>query len=509
MRARGGRRRHDPPGDIHAHEQRKRPGGYIVRREDRTAGRRTHFGIALRFEKLGRKSPVRLGRRYQVLVRRHSDFDAVLVEKVREAGGRHGVALLARDAPVFVGMARRDLRVRHLRRAAHEVTRMVAYHLQHRVGRDELVVHDVAQPPDAAGPRAGEVARHPVLGESLAAGRELVAVELDGRGHARGGELDDQSEDVLELRIAVHRAGVVRVEDVLRNHAGLSGLLEAPRHVASDEIDPAPHERIHRGSDRVGVRRHEHARPAGSHLVNVEPDLREPFFVRGPRHRLRFLLREHVPVAVVVVTRVVVVEPRHAAALVRRPHPLPVPLGLHYLPIRIERWNQEEDDVPEPALGVRVGSRHDLVGELHHHLRRRDLARVDVVREEDDRLPFARERIHLRRGKPARIRQRAGYALVALPIAQVLRGGDHREHEVVAVRRDPDLRELHPRRAGGESFEVRDDLVVVRQRAVRADLEAEEFRGSGELRGRRGLRRRCRRDGDREKVGAGESESHV
>ena len=101
----------------------------------------------------------------------------------------------------------------------------------------------------------------------------------------------------------------------------------------------------------------------------VEPDLREPLVVHGAGHRLRFLLREHEPVAVVVVADVVVVEPGHAAALVFGPEVLPVPLGLHDLAVGVQGRDEQQHDVVEALLCRRVVGRRERVRPLHRHLR--------------------------------------------------------------------------------------------------------------------------------------------
>ena len=85
------------------------------------------------------------------------------------------------------------------------------------------------------------------------------------------------------------------------------------------------------GIERIGERRDEHARALGAHLVLVDEELRVPLVVDGAAQGPRLGLREHVPVAVVVVADVVVVEPRQPAALVLRADVLAVVVGDHDL----------------------------------------------------------------------------------------------------------------------------------------------------------------------------------
>jgi hypothetical protein len=68
----------------------------------------------------------------------------------------------------------------------------------------------------------------------------------------------------------------------------------------------------------------------------VDEELRIPLVIDGAAQRARLRLREHVPVAIVVVADVVVIEPRQASAFVFRPDILAVVVGDHDLPVGIE-----------------------------------------------------------------------------------------------------------------------------------------------------------------------------
>ena len=184
--------------------------------------------------------------------------------------------------------------------------------------------------------------------------------------------------------------------------------------------------------------------PGRSHLVLVEPHLREPVVVDGAGDGLRLLLRQHEPVAVVVVADVVVVEPRHPAALVPRAEVLPVPLGLHDLPVGVDRRQEEEDHLVEAPLRLGVLGGGERVRPLHRHLRRADLGRVDVAGDEEEDLALADERLGLGLREAPRVGDPARDLLEALLVREVRLGRDRGQEEVLA--RASSCRGSRPRR---------------------------------------------------------------
>ena len=206
--------------------------------------------------------------------------------------------------------------------------------------------------------------------------------------------------------------------------------------------------------------------------------------VEDAADRLRLGLRQLREVAVVVVSRVVVVEPRHPAPLPPRPEVLPVPVDLHPLPVGVQRRDEEEDDLREAPLRLGVLGRGEGVRPLHRHLRRRDLARVDGARHEEDDLPVLHERGRVGLGETPRVGEAARDLADPGLVREVLRGGDRRDDHLLAERRPPDRRHLHAVRRGVEGAEVRHDLAPVGERPVRADRELQELRRSGARRPR-------------------------
>ena len=119
------------------------------------------------------------------------------------------------------------------------------------------------------------------------------------------------------------------------------------------------------GFDGIEPRRHEDARRVGTHLVHVVDDLRMPHVVQLGDGQLRFLLREHVPVAIVVVADVFLVKLGRAGALEGRAKGAAVPARHDVHAIRIKRWHQQEDGVLEDGRGCGRVFGEQAIGELY------------------------------------------------------------------------------------------------------------------------------------------------
>ena len=175
-----------------------------------------------------------------------------------------------------------------------------------------------------------------------------------GRRDPNGGHFGQQAEDVLVHRGAFRGAGPVVVVFPAMNDTSLVGFLEAKCHGGADHVLAAEDQRVLAHSYRVGVRRNEDARTGGAHLVLVEPDLRFPIDIGHASDSLRFLLRKHVPVTIVVMSDIVVVEERHLAALIFRAEILLVPVDHHDLAVGIQRRHDQQDDFVETFLDRRI-----------------------------------------------------------------------------------------------------------------------------------------------------------
>ena len=288
------------------------------------------------------------------------------------------------------------------------------------------------QPP---GHGLGKLACGPYSTSPLARPASSPALDAHGRGQARGRDLRQEARDVLPVPGGARAARPVPVVLIGVDDAALALLLQAQRHRGPDEVHLAPDQGMDVGVDGIGVGRREDARAGRAHLVLVQPDLREPLVVDGAVEGLRLLLREHEPVAVVVVPDVVVVDPGHPAALVRGAEVLPVPLRLHDLAVRIERRDEQDHDLVQAPPRLRVLRGGQGVGPLHRHLRGADLGRVDVAGDEDDRASFLDEAGHLRLGGPRGSAMRRAISFRRAQVPEVGLGGDDGHEHVLAARR--------------------------------------------------------------------------
>jgi hypothetical protein len=215
--------------------------------------------------------------------------------------------------------------------------------------------------------------------------------------------------------------------------------------------------------------------------VFVEEELRVPAVVEDAVDRPGLLLGEHIIVAVVVVTHIGMVEPRHVAAFVGRAHVFVVPVDDHHLPVRIDRRHQEEDRGVEPGEHLRVAGGGHAVHEFQGHLGRADLGGVDGTGDHRDGLALRHQRAGLVLGHPLGIGEAAGDLPVAVEVALVRFGGQDHDRHVVAEGRGPGRLDAHPVRGGVDKTQVFDDLRPGCELAVLPNPVAEEAFGRGNL----------------------------
>ena len=139
--------------------------------------------------------------------------------------------------------------------------------------------------------------------------------DRDSRGDVRACDLRQQTHRVVAERRRVFVARPVVVVHRVRRHAGAAVALQLERHRAAEQRRFAPDHRVVVGIDRVRHRRHGHPRTVASHLVHAEKDLRVPLGVEEARQIAALRQVHHERVAVDVVTRVPVIEPRHRLRL--------------------------------------------------------------------------------------------------------------------------------------------------------------------------------------------------
>jgi len=235
------------------------------------------------------------------------------------------------------------------------------------------------------------------------------------------------------------------------------------------------HQRVHQFGYGIGVGRDIDARAVRSHLVLVQPELGKPFVIDHLVHVSGLDLRKHVPVAIVVVTNIVVIEVRHWPAFVFGSEIFPVPLGDHDLAVGIERRQEQDDGVVQPLFSLIILGGGQLVGPLHGHLAGADLGGVNVAGEQEDGLALRRQRVDLLFAQPARVRQLARDLPVLRLVAQIVFAGDHRHEHVFAQRGLAQRLNLNAAGCGSQRLEVRSDLAIVGQLAVGPDFETKKL----------------------------------
>ena len=214
--------------------------------------------------------------------------------------------------------------------------------------------------------------------------------------------------------------------------------------------------------------------------MDVVEDDREPLLVELLGEDARLLLREHEPVAVVVVADVLLVEPRHGAAFPGRAERLLVPVDHEIEPVRIRARDEDDDAVVEDLAGRRVVLRREIVGEFHRHLSRGDLGGVKAARHEEDRARLLEElRLVLGLQAPG-VGEQALDLPDAVEVLEVRLGADGGEDHRRAERGFTDLAHLNAR-TGVELREVVADRLPAGELEVGADLVAEMLARSRRL----------------------------
>src|SRR5689334_23273668 len=113
----------------------------------------------------------------------------------------------------------------------------------------------------------------------------------------------------------------------------------------------------------------------------VVNNLRKPVVPEETREDLRLFEVEHEPIAIVVVSGVVVIEFGRFFSFERSAEGFPIPVGDDVYAVGIGRRNQQQKRVLKDFARVCVLCGGELVSELHRHLRRDDLRRMNRARD--------------------------------------------------------------------------------------------------------------------------------
>ena len=506
--------------DGHTHLQGQRPAGHVVRPFRRPVRREPSDGVHLHLEQRLGVGTIRLRHQDQVGALgvdglRHAerlgctvDLDAAVEQQLTQPVGRVGVVLLGRDdegkglslrAPDYGATA-------HRVEIADDLLAVPGRACQQSAHCGQVVVHDVAQAPGAAGPGVGEVDLRAVLGQAA-----RRALQFDRRHthrrryiHARG--LAEQAHHVVSERRRVLVSRPVVVEHRALKHALAAVLLHGERHGMTEQARRAPEEGVVIRVDGVVVRRHEIPGSSLTHLVHREEHLRVPLAVEEVRERPVLDHVHHEGVAVDVVARVLVIQPRHGAAFEVGSPPAVVPVHRQHMSVRVERRKQDQHHLAQHARRFLVVGRGQRVQELVGGLRGANLGCVDARADHDDDGLTGGDGTSLRLADRSGIREPAAGRLDLVKAREVLRRGDDGAAQPPPFRRRAGVDERDAVRDSRHGLEVALDLHPAGQLAVGSHGEAEVCLWSGHR--DRGRLRRCEGRKEKEEREQEDREAH-
>ena len=496
----GPERPFDPP-DVDAQQQAEGVAGDVVRRDWRPAGVMPKVRIFLLLQHRLGEGAVRLRERHDPGPGRIScaagaerrsgavDLHLAEMEDLQQLVRLERVALIGRDDEGVRRLVPLHPVPVHLVEILQPPDAVLRHLLESGEHCDPAVLDDVGQPPYPLVVRHGKVPAGLLRAERPArSGRVVQRV-----GQAGAGDLgQDARLPVIEHVLPRRRPEVVLI---VVDHPFLAGRDQRRRHRQADLLLPLEQDRVDVRVVRVLERGNEDPGAGPSHLVHVVRHLRLVLAVDLDGEP-RLLLREHEPVAVVVVPGVVVVQVGIQPLVAGAARVVPV-VDHEHLAVRVLRRDEQHHRVVEDLPHLRRPVRGEPVGDLDDRLPVPDLVRMDRGVEEVERDAFPGQRLRFR------LRQAAGVGEPMVdgdqpvePVQVRLRAqGD--EDVRVAVRRRPPLLVPHAVRPVGEVAQIFEDPGVTGQLAVGADFEAEELGRRGDrLRGRRGRRARAERGGD-------------
>ena len=392
-------------------------------RERRGRAVHGHPGLEQRVDELGRRRKIRLVRRQNEAARvprrriaqellevfgRAAATPAASATGIRlvAASGRAAAAATAADGRLrgddparrgrpAVAVAAFDRVLPHLVDVVEEVLPVARRDVEHRVVRGHRVVDRLPEVPHLRLDRKMQVR----------VGQLLRRDERNAHRRRVADRLGEQADHVVEVghrpQAAVPPGRIARA--LPARDAGLPFRREAAVHRGSHEVQLGGDERVEVVVERIAKGRREHHRAGGAGLVMVVHDLREPLEVHRAVHVRALGLRRHVEVAVVVVTDVLLIEPRQAgsgsARRLRLAH-VPARHQLHAVGVRM---HGQDDQIVQEARRLGVGAGDELIHGLDQLMRAEDFSRVQPAVDPDHALAFlARARAPARRSAPRR-----------------------------------------------------------------------------------------------------------
>ena len=223
---------------------------------------------------------------------------------------------------------------------------------------------------------------------------------------------------------------------------GLLRLLELVGHVGPVPAVLPPDQGVAVGVDGLAVGGDEEPGAVAPGVVVVEIGLGDPVSEHDLGHVLAL---DHVGlegVPVVVVARVLVVEPGLVDPLVLGAQGLLVPVCDHDLAVGVEARHHEVDDVVQDTLGLLVLPAQEVEGQLGGHLGAPDLRGVEAHGLADDGLALRQQSLHIILGEAPGIADLQVDLSQMLQVLQVLGRGDHNQEEWIALGRGAHLHDL-------------------------------------------------------------------
>ena len=335
------------------------------------------------------------------------NLDAALQQQLLELCRCVRILLVGRDDERKrpASLAGVDRAMAHVVEVLNDLLAVGRHGMQQPVHRAHVVLDDVTQPPRSAGPRLGKSNLRLVLGQPLLTAAQIESRHVNRRGGPHVGGLRQQTHCVVPERRRVLVPRPVIVVQPVRQDAGVVVVLKLEGHRAAEEGSFAPHEGIVVWIDRIVVGGREEAGSRALHLVHREEHLRMPLGVEEPREVPVLRHVHHERVAIDVVAEVLVIEPRHGTALQRRALLLVVPIDDQPMAVRIERRDQDEDDVLQNVERVGIAGRRERIQQLVGGLRGPHFRRMDAAANGEDRLVRGHDLTRLVGRERSRIRQ--------------------------------------------------------------------------------------------------------
>ena len=374
-------------------------------------------------------------------------------------GGRHdeGVGRFVTFHPVLVNLVE----------VLEPACPILGHLLERRVDGNLAVLDYVPERPPAGVVRHGVV--HPWR---LWSKRPIGTSRIDeGLGETRTRNLRQDAGLTMVQHVLSGRSP--QVVQLARDDAALARRGQRRRHRHADPSLALDEQRVDVWIVRIAERWHEHPRSQGAHLVHVVRHRRFEVAV-DVDGEARFLLREHEPVAVVVVTSVPMVQ-IGIRAFERRARGLVPVIDDQHLAIRVLRRHHQDDGVVEDFVNLGRILGGQAMCDVDDGLAVSDLGRVDGRVEKVERHTFSGQR-------PCgvlRERSRIGEPVVdrdqPVQSSEVGWGTEGDQNVRVAVRRGAAHLVLNPVGAVGQMPKILENPRVASQLTVGADLEAKEL----------------------------------